>query len=137
MKIQQVKRELYEIAKAYPTLLGLLERPINRKTNSSGKLFDGTTFGEHWAGLLKDLEPTHFENVCFEFATLKRPLPNPIDQLAFVIREQVKKRIELEEIGFEQHCEQLRYRLVKAGCSDARDWPAEKVAEEWKEKQTA
>ena len=93
MKLQTVKNELWEIAKAYPTLAGILQK----------KMSNNLTVGHHWAELLKDLEQTHFEDVCYEYATLQQPLPEPQDQLVFAIRHEVRDRKAKEEAKLEQH----------------------------------
>ena len=93
MNIKTVKDELWQIAKAYPTLAGLLQKTMP----------NGQTIGHHWAELLKDLDPEHFENVCYDYSTLKEPLPHPIDQLAFTIRQEVRERMNKDQARWEQH----------------------------------
>ncbi len=93
MEIKTVKNELWEIAKAYPTLRGLLQKELTQ----------GKTVGEHWATLLQPLDAVHFENVCFEFATMERPLPEPIDQLVFVIKQEVTDRAWKDRCRLEQY----------------------------------
>ena len=83
MEVKSIRSELWEIAKAYPTLRGLLEKKLGES---------GTTVGAHWVKLIHDanLNDVHFQNVCDEYATLEKPLPEPSDQLAFVIIERCK-----------------------------------------------
>jgi len=101
MKLETVKDELYQIAKAYPLLLGLMKKKF------TGKVEDGEpatcTVGEHWAKLMVNLDSIHFENVCDEYATMDRRLPDPTDQLPYEIIREVKERTALEVERLEQH----------------------------------
>ncbi len=101
MKLSKVKEDLYQIGKGYPLLLGLMKKKF------TGKVEDGEpatcTVGEHWAGLMVDLDPIHFENVVDEFAKMERKLPEPIDQLPYEIIHDVKDRAQRDKDRLEQH----------------------------------
>ena len=74
MELKAIKNELWEIAKVYPTLRGLLQSELRG---------GGCTVGEHWAMVIREthLDAEHFANVCWEYATCKRALPSPADRL--------------------------------------------------------
>ena len=84
MDMQTIKDELWQIAKAYPTVKGLMCK----------KLPNGSTVGAQWAKVMhsSNLDAEHFENVCYEYANMERPIPQPADQLAFDIIAEVKDR---------------------------------------------
>ena len=84
MDMKTIKDELWLIAKAYPTLAGLMMK----------KLPNGQAVGSQWAKIMhsSNLDAVHFENVCYEYANMERPLPSPVDQLAFDIIAEVKDR---------------------------------------------
>ncbi len=67
------------------------------------ELKNGRTLGEHWAETLKDLDSYYLEEVCGEYADLKRPLPDPTDQLVFEIREEVTQRTRRDMDRYIQH----------------------------------
>ena len=83
MTVDQVLAELAEIGNSYHTVRGLL----------NSKLKDGTYVGQRWATLLQPLDGDHRENVCHEYATFERPLPERVDQLAASIMWEVKERM--------------------------------------------
>lgn len=94
LSIKQIKRELWDIAQSYPTLAGILQKKIGR---------DGKTVGSVWVRLMKDLDSVHLENVMTEFAQMERPLPTPIDQLAYEIIDDVKDRMCRAQEKLEQY----------------------------------
>jgi len=101
VKDSEIRAELWEIAKSYPTLQGVLQKELQSQSKySSG---ERSTVGRHWVTLLKDLEPSHFQDVCYEYATLAKPLPNPIDQLVFEIRQECLDRKAAEQAKLEQY----------------------------------
>jgi hypothetical protein len=81
-RVQNVKDLLWQIGKTYPSIGGLLQK----------KYPNGGTVGNHWAKLLADLDFDHLENVCYEYAEMKRQPPEEVDQIAFAILEEVKLR---------------------------------------------
>ena len=85
MAVARIKNELWAIARGYPTFAGLL----SRKLHENGE----TTVGAHWARILEkqDWDWDHFENVCDDFAMMRRPLPDPSDRLLQVIMEEVSE----------------------------------------------
>jgi hypothetical protein len=93
MTTQETKNQLWEIAKAYPTLRGLLQK----------QLTPDKTVGQHWAELLSDCDSGHLVDVCEEYATLRQPIPQPSDQLVFVIRSECKDREYRDRQRWEQH----------------------------------
>ncbi|NNE62372.1 MAG: hypothetical protein HKN35_15880 [Woeseia sp.] len=97
MDIKTIKAELWEIAKVYPTLMGLLQ-----KTLDNGK---GETIGNVWARTVQNshLDSDHFSNVCYEYQCLERPMPNPLDTLVFEIVEEAKERADRDRRKLEQH----------------------------------
>ena len=105
MKRSTVLAELAEIADMYPTLRGLM----NKRTKA------GEYIGNLWADMLSDLDPTHFSNVCYEYAKAERQLPQPADQLPFEIKAEVKRRRDVD-IERERSMEiQLAGRAAKDG----------------------
>jgi hypothetical protein len=84
MDMKTIKDELWQIAKAYPTVNGLMCKTLP----------NGSTVGNQWAKVMhsSNLDAVHFENVCYEYANMERPLPQPADQLAFDIISEVKDR---------------------------------------------
>lgn len=124
MDARHIKAELYEIGKTYPRLLGLMQK----------QLTPGFTVGQHWAELMRKLDQIHFDDVCHELATLKRPLPDPIDQLPYEITAEVNDRYHREQKHLEAHVEQVRYRLVKSGQLEAANADAKELAAMWRER---
>lgn len=103
MNIEDVKLELWEIAMAYPTLRGLLQKEIEVMVKKGDpKPAKPMTVGHHWAMLLKDLDQEIFEDVCHKYATLARPLPEPQDQLVFAIMQEVRHVMSKRESDMEQ-----------------------------------
>jgi len=82
MEMNQVKQELWEIAKSYPTLRGLLQSELNN-----------CTVGEHWAMVICEkvvgiddayqskLDQEAFEDICYDYAKCTKRLPEPADRL--------------------------------------------------------
>lgn len=83
MKTANVMAELARIADVYPTLRGLMNK----------KLKSGSYLGQHWAESLTRLNPSHFADVCDEYASLERELPDPADRLPFEIASEVRERV--------------------------------------------
>lgn len=104
MTVQQVKKELWKIAESYPTLQGVLQK----------ELPNGTTVGTTWANTLKDLHPVIFGEVCDDYSSLVKPLPVPIDQLAFEIRAAVQDRYHKDMDKMRQHTEYFSKRPTGA-----------------------
>ena len=49
MKLETIKAELYEIAKVYPTLLGLMKKQVSQNCDATNERI---TVGQHWATLM-------------------------------------------------------------------------------------
>ena len=94
MKKEHAKRCLFEIARVYPTLLGML-------TKKQGE----TTVGEIWAAQLEPLEGMYVEDVCGEFAECLRPLPDTQDRLIQIICEDVRDRRQRDMNKLHQHAQ--------------------------------
>ncbi len=99
MDEKQIRDELWEIAKAYPTLAGLLSKSLGDS---------GTKVGSHWVKLIQaaDLNAVHYQNLCDEYASLEKPLPEPSDQLVFEIVRECKDRRAKDIERYEQ---QVKY----------------------------
>jgi len=103
MKIQTIKDALWGIAKPYPRLQGLLMRQVGNGTQ-----------GGIWAKLIEaaDLDAHYFSDVCYEYETAKKKLPDPLDDLIVDIIKEVKDRKYLDDQRFEQ---MEKYHRPKAG----------------------
>lgn len=95
MDEKKIRDELWSIAKAYPTLSGLMQKELG----------GGVKVGSHWVQLIKqaDLNEMHFCNICDEYASLERELPEPSDQLVFEIVRQAKDRRARDVEKYEQY----------------------------------
>ena len=98
MTPQEVKNELYEIGKRYPSLLGLMKKTVGE-----------STVGSVWAGELRDIDAAHFQDVCHEYASFRRELPDHNERLPYEIRQEVFKRTERDAKALEQHTARLEY----------------------------
>ena len=106
MHASEVKNGLNRIAKNYPTLMGLLMK----------KMPSGETLGAQWAEVLRNLNEYYFNEVCDEYADLKTPLPEPIDQLVFHIKHEVDDRYQRDYDRFLQHEKYHSRKKTKGGC---------------------
>ena len=97
MNVTDVKRELLTIGNVYPSLLGLMKK----KLPSGGKV------GHLWATLLTDLDAAHLQDVCHEYATLRRELPEQNERLPFAIREEVRRRMDRDAEALRVHEERI------------------------------
>lgn len=90
------RRELYQIAKFYPTLAGLLVKGCKDGSNEK--------FGTVWARKLVEanLAADHFCNVCDEYASGDRDMPEPSDRLCRDIIVEVRDRMYSETRRLEQ-----------------------------------
>ena len=105
MKISEVKNELYAIGKTFPTVMGLLTKPLPN---------GGQTVGAHWAAMLADLDGDHLENVCHEYATMERRLPDDLSQLALEIHDEVCQRVSRDHERLESLEKQAQGRRTNA-----------------------
>ena len=103
MQAKQIKSQLYEIGKSYPTLLGLMSKQVG-----------DDTVGNNWAKIImsKHLDAAHFENVCYEYAMMERPLPKLQEQLIGEIISETKNRMAADEARLEQH---MKYHQTNLG----------------------
>ena len=125
MEVKEIKSYLWEIGKAYPSVLGLLKKRL-----------EDSTVGNQWATRLSQstpkLDADHFANVCFEIAGFERELPDG-DRLPFVIREEVLRRMEADQKRLESHVRVLRRKFFQEGLKDAYDYTPQQVIDLWRE----
>ena len=98
-----IKERLWAIAKPYPRLQGLLMREVG----------DGTQGGVWMKAILdSDLDTACFEDACYEYESLKRKLPDPLDDLIQDLIQDSKDRRAILHSKLEQH---EKYHRPKAG----------------------
>lgn len=83
MKVAEIKSLLWDIAKRYPRVQGLLKKQVQDETQ-----------GQIWALDLyhMELDSGYLQDVCDEYASMKRDLPHPVDNLVKEIADEVKRR---------------------------------------------
>lgn len=94
--INLARRELFKIAKFYPTLAGLLAKTVT--PNSDDK------YGTVWCRTIDEacIDADHFCNVCDEFSSGSLDLPEPADRLCREIIREVRWRTAEENRKLEQ-----------------------------------
>lgn len=94
--INLARKELYKIAKLYPTLSGLLQKQVS--PNSQEK------FGTVWARTIDEacVEADHFCNVCDDYASGSLDLPEPADRLCREVIKEARWRTAEEGRKLEQ-----------------------------------
>lgn len=103
MDLEKIKNELYEIGKAYPTFLGLMQKKVGNDT-----------VGSHWAKVIQSrkLDVAHFEDVCYEWAMMKRKMPDRQEDIIANIIYEVRKRMNRDWENLESH---MKYHQTKLG----------------------
>lgn len=98
MDEKEIRAELWDIALRYPTLAGLLEKEMGRSKKKVGAI---------WVETIKarNLDKTHFSNVCHAYALAEKKLPEPQDQLIYAIIEEVRNLMARDQEKFEQFAE--------------------------------
>lgn len=81
MKVGEIKNLLWDIAKRYPRLQGLLQRKVGSDTQ-----------GTIWSMDLHkmNLDRGYLEDVCADYAEMRKDLPEPIDNLVKEIADAVR-----------------------------------------------
>ena len=105
MHKRDVKNELYAIAKLYPTLLGMMQKELG-----SG------TVGDHWSQMICEqcTSKTYFEDVCETYASGRRDLPKPTDQLCREIIKEVRQKEWEDTLRMESYATQVAGRRTDA-----------------------
>jgi hypothetical protein len=103
MKTQSIKDTLWSLAKPYPRLQGLLMREVGTGTQ-----------GGIWSKMIEEanLDFGIFQDVCYEYQTARRKLPNPLDDLIADIIMESRDRKYFESEKLEQH---MKHHNPKAG----------------------
>ena len=99
MKVAEIKALLWDIAKRYPRVQGLLKKQVQDETQ-----------GQIWALDLyhMELDSGYLQDVCEEYATLKKDLPHPIDNLVKEIADEVKRRQYQDQRRLDLHMQASR-----------------------------
>lgn len=94
--IDVARRELYSISKFYPTLAGLMAKPVKDGSNQK--------FGTVWTKTIVEasLNVDHFCNVCDEYASGSINMPDPSDRLCREIIKETRRRTSEEQRRLEQ-----------------------------------
>jgi hypothetical protein len=98
-----IKDRLWSIAKPYPRLQGLLMRKVGEGTQ-----------GGIWCKLIRDanLDIPCFEDACYEYESLRKPLPDPLDNLIHDLIADSRDLKAEQHRKWEQHS---KYHAPKAG----------------------
>jgi hypothetical protein len=103
MNKRSIKDTLWSLAKPYPRLQGLLMREVGNGTQ-----------GGIWTSMIEEanLDFGIFQDICYEYQTARRKLPNPLDDLiADIIIESRNRKYE-EDRKLMQH---MSYHNPKGG----------------------
>jgi hypothetical protein len=75
---------------------------------------NGGAQGSIWVKMIQDanLDAGHFSDVCYEYATASKKLPDPLDDIIADIIKECRERKHKELAKFEQH---QKYHQPKAG----------------------
>ena len=112
---KMIREELWEIGKTFPTLGGLLQKPVGRSK---------TTVGSHWVEVIKeaDLNADHIENVCTEYSRCEREMPDRQDQLVFEIIQECKDRRAKDVEKLNQQVYHQKTPKVDSGVAERHCW---------------
>lgn len=103
MDKNSIKDRLWSIAKPYPRLQGLLMREVG----------NGTQGGIWMKAIIEaDLDAACFEDACYEYESMKKKLPDPLDNLIHDLIADSKDRKAEQHRKFEQL---QKYHQPKAG----------------------
>jgi hypothetical protein len=103
MKVGEIKNLLWDIAKRYPRFQGLLKRQVGNETQ-------GTIWANDLAAM--NLDGGFLQDVCDDYASMRRDLPDPIDNLVKEIADEVRFKKYQEQRRLELH---LQAHRPKAG----------------------
>ena len=103
MKTSEIKILLWDIAKRYPRFAGLLKKQVGNETQ-----------GSIWASDLSrmNLDSGYLQDVCYDYASLNKNLPDPIDNIVKEIADEVRRRQYQDQRRMELH---LQANRPKAG----------------------
>ena len=99
MKVNEIKNLLWDVAKRYPRLQGLLKKQVGDETQ-----------GSIWATDLyhMELDSGYLQDVCEDYASLRKELPNPIDNWVKDIADEVKRKQYQDQRRLELHMQASR-----------------------------
>lgn len=103
MDVKEIKNLLWDIAKRYPRFQGLLKRQVGNETQ-------GTIWANDLAAM--NLDGGFLQDVCDDYASMRRDLPDPIDNLVKEIADEVRFKQYQEQRRLELH---LQAHRPKAG----------------------
>lgn len=103
MKTSEIKNLFWDIGKRYPRFAGLLQKRVGNDTQ-------GNIWASDLAGM--NLDSGYLQDVCDDYASLQKSLPDPIDNIVKEIADEVRRRQYQDQRRMELH---LQANRPKAG----------------------